>query len=249
MKRKESLNNSSIYFLASILFLAFDFVFKSFSFMVFVGHYFKTSGLKEFSFSINSMNVIIDGVNSFKIYELPFFDIAFGLSSLTVLMFSLVSLKIFNGLSFLSFKIPRFSHFLFYLSITFLFVLFFIYSEYKQILPRNDFLTNEVFTHNNLFLLIFSIGIVTPIFEEIIFRGLIQRAISDKFGYVSGIVSASLFFTFLHVQYELISILFVLSISILLGLTRHYTKSLVLPIVIHVIFNSVGLVILYFSPN
>ncbi len=85
------------------------------------------------------------------------------------------------------------------------------------------------------------VGILTPIGEEIFFRGFLLRMLSTKFtGKISIVLSSALFALF-HIDYRLFIPIFILSLA--LGLAFIWTQSIWPPIIIHMAQNITGLII------
>jgi membrane protease YdiL (CAAX protease family) len=99
----------------------------------------------------------------------------------------------------------------------------------------------------DLILLIISICLITPVIEEIIFRGLIfSRFQLSKLGRVGAVCITSIFFSVIHFQYEPIIIVFVFTMGLLLGVVRYKTDNVIYCIILHVIFNSLSAYELFF---
>ena len=106
--------------------------------------------------------------------------------------------------------------------------------EFAQSLFKNE---------KNLILLILAVGIIQPIFEEILFRGFLFKHLERKWGGVIAIICTSIVFSIIHFQYNLFvlgAILF--PMAILLGIARLKTKSVMTPIIIHCMNNTITLV-------
>ena len=80
--------------------------------------------------------------------------------------------------------------------------------------------------------------LLIPFLEELIFRGLMQRAISDRFGYFFGIVSTSFLFTMIHFQYEFIDLALMFPVSLIFCLAKYDTKSTMVAFFCHLLANS-----------
>jgi membrane protease YdiL (CAAX protease family) len=81
--------------------------------------------------------------------------------------------------------------------------------------------------------------LIAPSIEEIFFRGFMQPALVKSFGIFGGIVLTALVFGFSHAQYLDYStaLAAVIVIGLVLGITRHYTNSVVPGIFAH-LFNN-----------
>ncbi|MGN7471398.1 lysostaphin resistance A-like protein [Brevibacillus sp. SAFN-007a] len=87
------------------------------------------------------------------------------------------------------------------------------------------------------------IGIMVPIAEEMLFRGVIQTYLVRRVGAVAGIVLSSFWFALLHMDVALFAPLFV--IGLLLGFVRHRYQSIWGAILLHAVNNMTG-VLYYF---
>lgn len=105
---------------------------------------------------------------------------------------------------------------------------------------RDEEIISTVIASKNLsfwaiLLQLISVGIITPIAEEILCRGIIHRAVSKSYGLWVGIIASSLFFTLLHI--DIVAILPIFLFGILLSLSYHWTGSLWAPITLHAMNN------------
>ncbi len=101
---------------------------------------------------------------------------------------------------------------------------------------------------------IFIILVIAPILEEFLFRGLLQNAFTNLFGFGKGLVIASLCFAFFHFSpsqgagnFSLIITLF--SLSLYLGFIYQKRKSLFAPIALHAVFNGISMIRIFLSLN
>ncbi|WP_301173245.1 CPBP family intramembrane glutamic endopeptidase [Brevibacillus nitrificans] len=88
------------------------------------------------------------------------------------------------------------------------------------------------------------IGIMVPIAEEILFRGVIQTYLVRRVGAVIGIVLSSLWFALLHIDLALFVPLFVIGLG--LGFVRHRYDSIWGAVLLHAVNNLTG-VLYYFQ--
>jgi hypothetical protein len=81
-------------------------------------------------------------------------------------------------------------------------------------------------------------AVTAPIFEEIIFRGFIQQGWSEsRIGVVAALLLSTLLFVQAHTQYDLRGLLDVFAIGLALGLTRWWSGSTLLAIMMHAGWN------------
>ncbi len=91
-------------------------------------------------------------------------------------------------------------------------------------------------------LYVLTIAVLVPVFEEVLFRGFLFKGLeATRLGPVGAIVAVALLFAVIHVQYSLIVLVNVFCIGILFGFARYKTNSLLTPIVLHILLNSVSL--------
>lgn len=88
---------------------------------------------------------------------------------------------------------------------------------------------------------IISICIMAPIFEELIFRGLaFSRLQYSKAGPIGAIIVTSIFFTIIHIQYELMILVFLFPTALLYGFIRYKTDNVTYCIALHILCNSLS---------
>jgi len=88
-------------------------------------------------------------------------------------------------------------------------------------------------------LLVFAIIAVGPVFEEVLFRGLLLPWLASRLGWISGILISSAFFALIH--FHLPSTIPLATLGIALCLLYALSGRLILCIFVHMIFNSVNL--------
>ncbi|MEN3951927.1 CPBP family intramembrane glutamic endopeptidase [Iodidimonas sp. SYSU 1G8] len=83
---------------------------------------------------------------------------------------------------------------------------------------------------------------VAPVFEEVLFRGFVMEGLSPTLlGQSGAITIAALSWALLHSQYDVITMLLLFGFGVLLGVARVVTGSLLLPIVLHAVFNTASI--------
>ena len=95
----------------------------------------------------------------------------------------------------------------------------------------------------SMVLLIFTVVIIAPVGEEILFRGFLQKYLENAWGDITrAILLSSLFFAAIHFNpYWMIQIYF---LGILLGFLAWRTSSIVPSIIFHIIINATSLLFL-----
>ncbi|MBL0045376.1 MAG: CPBP family intramembrane metalloprotease [Flavobacteriales bacterium] len=98
---------------------------------------------------------------------------------------------------------------------------------------------------NHATIAIIGIGIVTPIFEEFVFRGLLfQRLVSVGSPLVAVFVTAFVF-AILHMQYSWAIMLGVLCIGLVLGMLRWKSGSIWPCVLLHCLNNTIATLIAF----
>ena len=90
---------------------------------------------------------------------------------------------------------------------------------------------SDMITSNPLFVTIICAGILIPIVEEILFRGLIFNRIKCQYNFVAGLLISSLLFGIYHGN--IVQGIYATLLGIFLGFAYHKTKSILIPIFIH----------------
>ncbi|WP_209959007.1 CPBP family intramembrane glutamic endopeptidase [Psychrobacter sp. PL19] len=98
---------------------------------------------------------------------------------------------------------------------------------------------------SSVWLLILAIVIVAPIYEELVFRGLLWSAIAEQFSEQRGAIIASiitsLIFAVIHLQYGLYEISTIVILAFIFCYARIKSGSLLLPIILHIINNGAAM--------
>ncbi|MEK6248087.1 MAG: CPBP family intramembrane metalloprotease, partial [Planctomycetales bacterium] len=97
-------------------------------------------------------------------------------------------------------------------------------------------------TSGSLTLLLFAIIIAAPLWEELLFRGFMHRGLQAGLGAVPAVVICSASWAIMHLQYDLINILWVFVIGLFLGTVRVKTGSSSLTILLHAASNLVAMI-------
>ena len=126
--------------------------------------------------------------------------------------------------------------------------LFILVSEAaSQLLNRTplDFVDPLFASTDAKWLLIVVIVVVAPIYEELVFRGLIWSAIAEQFerrrGLIIASVISSVLFAVIHTQYELFEMSAIFILALLFCYVRIKSNSLLLPILLHILNNGVAM--------
>ncbi len=98
---------------------------------------------------------------------------------------------------------------------------------------------NTIVNGNNIFITLLAIGLVAPIIEEIIFRGLIFGELKRKIPIPAAIVIQALLFGMYHGNYT--QAIYASVLGIVLGYVCYKTGSIVSSILVHISFNTLSI--------
>ncbi len=90
---------------------------------------------------------------------------------------------------------------------------------------------SDTITSNPLIVTIICAGILIPIVEEILFRGLIFNRIKHQYNFLAGLLISSLLFGIYHGN--IVQGIYATLLGIFLGFAYHKTKSILIPVFIH----------------
>lgn len=112
----------------------------------------------------------------------------------------------------------------------------------------SDFVDPLYQSVSSVWLLVLAMVIVAPVYEELVFRGLLWKAISEQFlhqsptkGAIIASVLTSLIFALIHLQYGLYEISTIVVLALIFCYARYKSGSLLLPILLHIINNGAAM--------
>jgi membrane protease YdiL (CAAX protease family) len=95
---------------------------------------------------------------------------------------------------------------------------------------------------------LFMIALIPAVGEELVFRGLIQRHLTDLFRNAHvAIVVAAVIFSLVH--FQIYSFLPRFFLGLILGYAFYYGKSIWYPVIAHLVNNTLGVLFYYFYMN
>lgn len=108
--------------------------------------------------------------------------------------------------------------------------------------------------HENFLLSLLVFGLFTPIVEETLFRGLIFYELHQSTRWRTAFILQAILFGVFHLN--LIQFTYTTLLGILLGLSLHYTRSFLAPVILHCTYNILNLILakyashsqIFFSP-
>lgn len=129
-------------------------------------------------------------------------------------------------------EIKKINYIVLFKSILIVMILVIIAYTINSILIKENKIINP-YEANNWMLL--SIGLIAPIGEELIFRGIIQRGLNQNIKPKWAIMISALLFMFVHQpnQYPL-----AITAGLLFGYTYYKTNNILFPIILHIVANN-----------
>ncbi len=107
--------------------------------------------------------------------------------------------------------------------------------------PIPEFMTEVYSSTQNLPLLWIAVAVAAPFFEEFLFRGFLLEGLSrSKLGVTGAIILTSASWAIIHMQYGWFEIISIFIIGIVLCIAKIKSKSLYVPIAMHMLMNLVA---------
>ncbi|MGO1282481.1 MAG: lysostaphin resistance A-like protein [Psychrobacter sp.] len=103
---------------------------------------------------------------------------------------------------------------------------------------------------SSVWLLVFAMVIAAPLYEELVFRGILWTAIAERFpvtpysehrGAIVASIVTSLIFAVIHVQYGIYEISTIAVLALIFCYARVKSGSLLLPIILHIVNNAAAM--------
>lgn len=107
-------------------------------------------------------------------------------------------------------------------------------------LEREDpeFMTKVYSSADNKLMLWIAVGVAAPFFEELLFRGFLLEGLrNSRIGVVGAVLLTSSSWAIIHMQYGWFEIISIFFIGIILAIAQLKTKSLYIPIAMHMFMN------------
>lgn len=109
---------------------------------------------------------------------------------------------------------------------------------------QTDFMGDVIGGSRSIPLLFLTVGILAPIFEELLFRGFVFKGLERSvLGGHGTVWLTALAFASIHLQYPIGVVALIVPTAVVLGYSRMYSGSLLVPIALHVANNSVALLL------
>lgn len=169
------------------------------------------------------------------------------LASLLILFF-ISRKKLLSIQNYLNFHIPATKQLLQWLAVMVLIIIIMevINTLFDRATP--DFITQLHANTNNFVLLWIAIIIGAPIFEELLFRGFIfEGLLHSPVGLIGATLIPAASWAIIHFQYGWYEIITIFLIGIILSIAKYITKSLYIPIAMHMLMNLTASVMMEFG--
>ncbi len=145
--------------------------------------------------------------------------------------------------SFLGLKIPTAKQFFLWLGVFMLLGAAIEGLSYISPAFRTDFMEKVIGSTTNLLWLYLGVGIMAPLFEEFLLRGLLFGAIRHMADEHAAVAMTAGVFTLMHMQYDWTVMLLILPMGAVLGYARSRSNSIWVPVVLHMLNNLVSVVL------
>lgn len=124
-------------------------------------------------------------------------------------------------------------------------VIFMIFIELMNKLSNHpsipDVMLTAYKTARYVYLFVFAVVIIAPIFEELLFRGFLFAGLRDsKLGLTGAIIISSLTWSIIHRQYDVYWIVIIFIMGLIFGVARYKSKSIYTTILMHMLNNFVA---------
>lgn len=104
---------------------------------------------------------------------------------------------------------------------------------------HSDFMKQVIGSTTNLVWLVLGVGIMAPLFEELLLRGLLFGSLRHMVDEHAAVALTAGVFTLMHLQYDVAIMLLILPMGIVLGYARSRSGSIWVPVLLHMLNNLV----------
>lgn len=108
---------------------------------------------------------------------------------------------------------------------------------------RTDFMQQVIGSTTNMIWLVIGVGVVAPLFEEFLLRGLLYGSIRHMADEHASVALTAGVFTLMHMQYDVAVMLLILPMGIVLGYARSRSGSIWVPVILHMLNNLITVVV------
>ena len=208
-----------------------------------VGVYIAGTLLLPSSSALSAVDIILLGSNDGTILSI---SLIITLGLLTLLTLGIIRLKGGNSREYLALQAFNMTIGAGMFGLLLLFMIGSQALTYVLDATPSDFIEPLYESVSAVWLLVLAIVIIAPIYEELIFRGLLWTAIAERFwsesrGAIIASVITSVIFASIHLQYGLYEISTIIILALIFCYARVKSGSLFLPIMLHIINNAAAM--------
>lgn len=163
-----------------------------------------------------------------------------GLIGSLLIIGSVFAWKRKQAIDFLGLRVPHIKRFLPWIGI---FVLLALLIELlASVAPafRTEFMDDLLGSTTNLTLLFIGVGIMAPLFEELLLRGLLFGSVRYMTDEHSSVAITAGVFALMHLQYNWAIMLLIIPMGVVLGYSRSRSGSIWVPVLLHILNNSMS---------
>lgn len=92
-------------------------------------------------------------------------------------------------------------------------------------------------------MLFVAVGLLAPVFEELLFRGWLFGKLNESYGGILAVLVTSVLFTLIHMQYGWMIRITIMVLSLILGMIRLRTGSVLASMVVHIANNVIATIL------
>lgn len=160
-----------------------------------------------------------------------------GLIGLAAIVLSVVLWKRSLTSQFLGLRIPTIKQFLIWAGVFILLGAIIEGLAYLSPVFRSDFMTDILGNTTNMIWLYLGVGIMAPLFEEFLLRGLLFGSVRHIADENIAVAATAGVFTIMHMQYTAAVMLLILPLGVVLGYARAKSGSIWVPVALHMLNN------------
>ncbi len=106
---------------------------------------------------------------------------------------------------------------------------------------RTDFMEKMIGSTSNILWLVLGVGIMAPLFEEFLLRGLLFGSLRHLVDEHAAVAMTAGVFALMHLQYEWTVMLLIVPIGVVLGYARSRSGSIWVPVFLHILNNTASI--------
>lgn len=112
-------------------------------------------------------------------------------------------------------------------------------------LTKNYAQSYNLLLGGNVYMTLFVMAIITPLLEEIFFRGIFQRKLSERYGAFRGLIASAVIFGIMH--FDIVWSTYAAVIGFFMGCLYMYYDSVLPSAAVHCMFNLVSCIFVFLS--